>query len=335
MMRVAFIGAGQMAHHHLSALERLAVPSDVVGVHDRMTGRAEEFGTLAACRAFPSVEALLADARPDIVHVCTPPGAHFEAASAALEGGAHVYVEKPFALTAGDARTLIDLAQARQRLICAGHQLLRDRAFGRLMARRRRSRDAGAGRQSFRVPACRGIGCAHAAPRRSPGTWSTSCRTRSTRWCRSWSGSLPPRERSSSRGFMPRRRISRPFSAPAMSSGRLSVSLRARPVASSLTLTGTRGSLTCDFVRSIVVGAANPGTEALEKVLNPMIEGVQLLSRTALSLADRVRSSGSYPGLAELIEAVLSGCRHGRALAGLTRAPSPRDRPLRTARCAD
>ena len=37
--------------------------------------------------------------------------------------------------------------------------------------------------------------------------------------------------------------------------GRLSVSLRARPVASSLTLTGTRGSLTCDFVRSIVVGA--------------------------------------------------------------------------------
>src|SRR5207249_991531 len=78
--------------------------------------------------------------------------------------------------------------------------------------------------------------------------------------------------------------------------GRLSVSLRARPVASSLTLTGTRGSLTCDFIRSIVVGAANPGTEALEKVLNPMVEGAQLLSRTAFSVGRRILSGTSYPG---------------------------------------
>ena len=69
--------------------------------------------------------------------------------------------------------------------------------------------------------------------------------------------------------------------------GRLSVSLRARPVASSLTLTGTRGSLTCDFVRSVVIGAGNTGTEPLEKILNPMMEGAQLLARTALSVGRR------------------------------------------------
>ena len=33
-----------------------------------------------------------------------------------------------------------------------------------------------------------------------------------------------------------------------------------------------------------------------------MIEGAQLLSRTAVSVADRVCSSGSYPGLRELIQ---------------------------------
>jgi predicted dehydrogenase/nucleoside-diphosphate-sugar epimerase len=301
MLRVAFIGAGQMAGHHLRMLKRLAVSSVVVGVHDRMTGRAEEFGTLAGCRAFPSVEALLGEMRPDIVHVCTPPGAHFEAASAALEGGAHVYVEKPFALTFGDARTLVDLADTRQRLICAGHQLLRDRAFKRLLAH---AADLGTPVQvdshfAFR-PAGASVG-----------------RIGATTLTRNLVDILPhPLYSLVSvlEQFAPAAEVielawvhATPTDLQAVLragdvTGRLSVSLRARPVASSLTLTGTGGSLTCDFVRSVVVGAANPGTEALEKVLNPMIEGVQLLSRTALSLADRVRSNRSYPGLAELIE---------------------------------
>ena len=66
--------------------------------------------------------------------------------------------------------------------------------------------------------------------------------------------------------------------------GRRSVSLRARPVASTLTVTGTRGALTADFVRSMAIGAGNPGTEALEKILNPIVEAAQLSSRTTLSL---------------------------------------------------
>ena len=93
--------------------------------------------------------------------------------------------------------------------------------------------------------------------------------------------------------------------------GRLSVTLRGRPVASSLTLIGTRGSLTCDFVRSIVVGAANPGTEALEKVLNPMVEGGQLLTRTAFSTGKRVLSGIGYPGLAESIGAFYGAVPRG------------------------
>ena len=61
MLRVAFIGTGQMARHHLNMVKRLAVPAAVVGVHDRMTGRAEEFATLASCPAFSSVDALLGE----------------------------------------------------------------------------------------------------------------------------------------------------------------------------------------------------------------------------------------------------------------------------------
>ena len=75
------------------------------------------------------------EAKPDVVHVCTPPAAHFEAAHAALEGDAHVYVEKPFALTVRDARALLELASSRGLIVCSGHQLLCDPAFETLAAR--------------------------------------------------------------------------------------------------------------------------------------------------------------------------------------------------------
>src|SRR5215510_3993044 len=98
MLRVAFIGAGQMATHHLSALRQSRISATVVGVHDRATDRAREFAALADCRVFPTVGAMFGQNAPDIVHICTPPSTHFECASAALERGAHVYVEKPFAM---------------------------------------------------------------------------------------------------------------------------------------------------------------------------------------------------------------------------------------------
>jgi predicted dehydrogenase len=106
-LRVGFIGAGQMARNHLDAIARIGMPTVVVGVHDRMAGQAERFARLAKTQTFTSVDRLLEEGRPDVVHVCTPPAAHVEAASAALDGGAHVYVEKPFAPTERDARALL------------------------------------------------------------------------------------------------------------------------------------------------------------------------------------------------------------------------------------
>jgi predicted dehydrogenase len=98
-LRIAFIGAGQMARHHLGALARVRTPHLVVGVHDAVPDCADEFAAGAGTRPYVSVPALLAETRPDVVHVCTPPAAHFDAAAAALRAGAHVYVEKPLART--------------------------------------------------------------------------------------------------------------------------------------------------------------------------------------------------------------------------------------------
>jgi predicted dehydrogenase/nucleoside-diphosphate-sugar epimerase len=302
MLRVAFFGAGQMARHHVRALKHLAVPAAVAGVHDCVAGRAEEFAGLAGCRAFPSFTALLEEARPDVVHVCTPPAAHFEAAFAALEAGAHVYVEKPFAVTAADARALLDAARARGLLVCAGHQLLRDGAFEQLLDG---GADIGSLVQVDSHFAFRPVGM-------------SAARAGASAVARHLIDILPhplyvliavlersiPADAAIDLAWV----HAAPSDVQAVVragdvAGRLSVSLRARPVASSLTVIGTRGSLTCDFVRSTVVGAANPGTEPLEKVLNPLVEGAQLVSRTVRSTVGRVRSSAAYPGLRDLIGA--------------------------------
>lgn len=311
-LRVAFIGAGQMARHHLRVIARLETPAVVVGLHDRAPDRAEELAALAGARAFPSVQALLAEARPDIVHVCTPPGTHFEAAYAALDGGAHVYVEKPFALTADDARALLDVAQSRRLLVCAGHQLLRDPAFETLLAR---AAELGTLVQADSHFAFRPVGVnaarsgARALARQLVDILPHPLYSLAWVLERFTATGQPIEIVWADAGPTDLQAILRAGTL----TGRLSVSLRARPVASSLTLTGTEGSLTCDFVRSIVFGVANPGTEALEKVLNPIAEGAQLMARTGLSLARRLRSRTSYPGLPELVGAFYRAVATGGA----------------------
>jgi predicted dehydrogenase/nucleoside-diphosphate-sugar epimerase len=313
-LRVAFIGAGQMARNHLHAIARTGHPATIVGVHDRFSDRAAEFATAARTQAYSSVAGLLAEARPDVVHVCTPPADHVAAAQAALESGAHVYVEKPFAPAAAEAARLLDLANRRHRIVCAGHQLLFDPAFATLLARAGELGDlvqvdshfafrpSGAGLQRTGAGSLASqlvdilphpLYCLIAVLERfgPPGA------AVEIEWARGGPADLQATLRAGD------------------VIGRLSVSLRARPVASSLTLTGTRGALTCDMVRSIVVGAANPGEAALEKVLNPMVEGLQLMARTAGSVGRRVVTGISYPGLAELIGAFYQAIERG--------APSP------------
>ena len=321
-LRVAFVGAGHMARNHLIAIQRSQVPATIVGVTDRSPKIADQFASLAGVRPSFSIETLLAHTQPDIVHVCTPPAAHFEAAYASLDFGAHVYIEKPFALTTDDASGLVALAAARRRLVCAGHQLVRDAAFETLISRLPelgtivqvdshfafRPVSASARRGDARALGEHAIDVLphplytlihvleHCVPAGAPIDMP-------------WAHANPADLHATLRAVDV--------------VGRLSVSLRARPIASYLTVTGTHGSLTCDFVRSMVIGAANAGTEPLEKILNPVVEGWQLASRTALSLGRRVRSGIAYPGLSSLIDAFYG------AVAGGGRSPITPEHLLR------
>jgi predicted dehydrogenase len=72
-------------------------------------------------RFFSDVTELLRDARPDVVHVTTPPGSHFDVARLCIEHGCHVYVEKPFTLYANEADELVARANRKGVKITAGH----------------------------------------------------------------------------------------------------------------------------------------------------------------------------------------------------------------------
>jgi predicted dehydrogenase len=121
MLRVAIVGCGKIADAHAAQLQRIK-GCEIVAVCDReplMARQLFERFPIKAC--YSDLATLLRESRPDVVHITTPPGSHFDLARACLESGAHVYVEKPFTLYEREAQVLINLANERGLRITAGH----------------------------------------------------------------------------------------------------------------------------------------------------------------------------------------------------------------------
>src|SRR5713226_4407435 len=72
-------------------------------------------------RYFGDLTELLSVARPDVVHITTPPDSHFDIARFCLEQGCHVYVEKPVTLYAEEAQILLALANEKGLKLTVGH----------------------------------------------------------------------------------------------------------------------------------------------------------------------------------------------------------------------
>jgi predicted dehydrogenase len=121
MLKVAIIGCGKIADAHLAEIQRIE-NCRVVGVCDREELMARQLADrFPVDRTFTDLDVMLNEARPDVVHITTPPHGHFPIAKQCLEHGCHVYVEKPFTLDAQEAGQLISLALARGLKLTAGH----------------------------------------------------------------------------------------------------------------------------------------------------------------------------------------------------------------------
>jgi predicted dehydrogenase len=76
---------------------------------------------------------MLAQVRPDVVHVTTPPGSHFALAKAALDAGAHVIVEKPATVTHLDLLDLADRARAKGRALIEDYNYVYNSATRKIL----------------------------------------------------------------------------------------------------------------------------------------------------------------------------------------------------------
>lgn len=123
MLRVGIVGCGKIADQHVQAIHRIP-DCEVVALCDREPLMAKQLGErfgISAC--FSELSEMLEAARLDVVHITTPPQSHFSLAKQCLESGSHVYLEKPFTITAGEAESLIRVAERRDLKITAGHNL--------------------------------------------------------------------------------------------------------------------------------------------------------------------------------------------------------------------
>ncbi len=133
MLRVAIVGCGKIADAHASQIQRIK-GCQIVAVCDREPLMAQQLcERFPVQRYFTDLAELLTDARPDVVHITTPPQSHFDIARVCLESGCHVYVEKPFTLNVEEAQELVALANEKDLKLTVGH----DHQFSHVACRMR------------------------------------------------------------------------------------------------------------------------------------------------------------------------------------------------------
>jgi predicted dehydrogenase/nucleoside-diphosphate-sugar epimerase len=311
-LKVALLGAGAMARHHVAAIQRLGDAARIVGVADPSSDALAAMATLVPHAATARDSArLLAETDADVAHICTPPAHHVAGARAALEAGLHVYVEKPFALEESEAAEVLSLAADRGLQVCAGHQLLFETP-----SRKIRALMPALGRvvhieSYFAFRQVRSGRDGH--PPLSADGQLIDILPHPVYLLLSFLENAAPGEAVE----LEHVRVGRGGTVHALLrcgdvTGTLVVTLSGRPVENHVRLVGTNGSLNADYVRGTVQRAIGPGASGIDKALAPYRLAKQLLGGTTVSLGRRVlRRQKSYPGLVEMFGAFYGTIRSG------------------------
>ena len=117
-MRVAIIGAGQVADKVHASYYATRSDLKMVAVCDSRLTQAQAFAEKFEIEgSYDDLRLMLAEAKPEVVSVCSPNRFHFEHVMAALEAGCHVMCEKPPAMTPQQAAQMRDLATQQGKVL--------------------------------------------------------------------------------------------------------------------------------------------------------------------------------------------------------------------------
>jgi UDP-N-acetylglucosamine 3-dehydrogenase len=118
-LRVGVIGAGVMGTNHARVLGGLP-DATLVGIVDPLPEHRDRATELAGCRAFATLDELIAEG-VDAVTIAAPTHLHHEVALACIGHGVHVLVEKPIASTVEEGRDIVTAAERAGVTLMVGH----------------------------------------------------------------------------------------------------------------------------------------------------------------------------------------------------------------------
>ena len=122
-MKFAVIGASFARAAYLPALRHVDGAEVVAVASGRLESARSAADAFGIADAYADWREMLARHKPDAVMIATPTDTHAEMTLAALEAGAHVLCEKPTAMDAGEARAMLDRAEALDRVHMIDHEL--------------------------------------------------------------------------------------------------------------------------------------------------------------------------------------------------------------------
>ncbi len=130
--RVALLGAGYIADWHAKCLKSVS-GVELVAVCDHAQERADALAArFGIAKTYGSLETMLQAEKLDAVHILLPPDLHFAAASAVLEAGVSVFLEKPMCDCSDRCEELIRKAAACNARLGVGYNFLFSRPWEQL-----------------------------------------------------------------------------------------------------------------------------------------------------------------------------------------------------------
>ena len=120
MINVAILGAGFMGGAHAANYKALGDRIRVKTVCSRTLEKAARVAETVGAEATTNLEATIGDPEIDAVDICLPTPLHRTAAERAFDKGKHAFLEKPIALTPGDADAIVSAAERSGKILMVG-----------------------------------------------------------------------------------------------------------------------------------------------------------------------------------------------------------------------
>lgn len=120
MLKIAIIGAGAISGCHVKTIQEMKDVIKLVAIVDINEQAAHKIGP-AGVKVYTDYHELFRQSVPDAVVVALPHHLHKDVTIAALKAGAHVYVEKPMAMSVIECDQMIAAAEKYHRVLFVGH----------------------------------------------------------------------------------------------------------------------------------------------------------------------------------------------------------------------